>query len=169
MTEELLAVTVAYKNKLRNYGAGELIIDRDNTVTNYQGQILVGFRCPDIYASLHTWHLRSEVVEALAMAQGELLDNAMSIVMVDAYRTYEEQQRAHVRKPGLAVSPEQSKHTKGLAVDLRLWDSRLNNGIFDSDISETYGDQDYLAAILEQYDFRRTVMPKEPWHFDFLG
>jgi len=160
-----MSFTVTYKDRERTY---EGPIEQTGTrATTHWDRVLHGFKMPDIYASTHTWYLDPTALAALVAAQNELLEEDFSIVMVDAYRTYEQQAEAHKNKPDLAVTPEQSKHTKGFAADLRMWDSEV--GDFDADDEDTWGDQDYLAEVLAKHGWKRTVMPKEPWHFDYTG
>ncbi len=114
---------------------------------------LEGFWAPNWYAvepDWHTWYLVPEAVESLYYLQGELLDQDASLLIVDAYRSRAEQAAALRSKPHLAVSPEQSNHTRGLAIDVRGYEIT----------------QSRLADLLTEYGWRQH--PHEAWHFDFL-
>jgi len=158
-----MSVNVIYKNRTRTYDGS--VEKTGETFNNHWGTELAGFRMPDIYASTHEWFLTPEALEALVKAQNELLEEGYSIILVEAHRSYEKQAEAHRKKPGLAVSPEVSKHPRGTAVDARMWDEDI--GDFDADDEGTWGDQDYLAEVMAKHGWKRTVMPKEPWHFDY--
>lgn len=161
-----LVVTVQRTN--RTSRCNGLITPNDNNVTNHYGNALTGFTAPNIYGSLsHTWHLKQEALIALIAANTELRQEKKCVLLVDAWRSWEYQMKSHYRKPGWVVHPKYSNHPRGLAIDARMFDAGV--GVFDQKNEKTWGDQDYLAEVLESYGFFRTVMPKEPWHFDFKG
>lgn len=158
--------TVTYKDRSRSYD-GE-IEKLEDTKLNYRGETLVGFHAPNIYAS-KDWvcHLQGEPLNDLIRAQKQLLEAGCSVVIVDAYRDYQSQKEAHEKDPSMVAKPDVSMHPRGLALDLRMIDSDV--GTFDSDDEDTYGDQDYLADVMAEYNWVRTVLPKEVWHFDWRG
>lgn len=147
-------------------------VKKAESVTNHWGVGLQGFWMPNMYGSGEpyvTFHLQHSAVNALESAFNEALERGYVLILTEAYRTYEVQQKAHQDKPHLAVSPEVSKHPRGLAVD--MWGHWLDGGdTWDESDKESYhGHQDLVADILVTHNFFRTVMPKEPWHFDFKG
>lgn len=141
------------------------------TETTHWGVPLVGFWAPNNYAVRpgdFSFFLTDFALTSLEAVNNALVDSGGGcIVLVDAYRTYEKQLEAWQDKPHLAIHPDDSKHTKGLAVDLRLYSPKI--GVFDEAKTQTYGDQDLLAAAMLLGQWKRTVLPKEPWHFDYLG
>jgi hypothetical protein len=71
-----------------------------------------------------------------------------------AYRTYDEQSKLYAKYLAggpLAEKPGKSWHGEGLALD----------------IPSKSGAQQWLLAH-PAYGFRRTIMPAEPWHFEFF-
>ena len=133
------------------------IIPKDAKKTSDIGSNeMQGFWCPNLYnakQSQHTWYLANKAYSRLYAAQEECLDNSGSIILVDAYRSEGDQLAASIDKPDIAVAPEKSQHTRGLAVDARFWG-----------ISESEG-----VDIMAKHNWVRTVPNKEPWHFAFKG
>lgn len=128
---------------------------KGQTQESHYGNPLVSFWMPNWYGSgdgYVTFWLQEEALDALIRVQGELVAQDASLLLVDAYRDYQTQMNAYQSKPGLAIHPDQSNHTKGLAVDIRI----------------SNGDQNALEEAMGNHGWKRTV-PKEPWHFDFLG
>lgn len=161
-----MSVSVNYKGKIREFDGP--ITKSETTTENWQGTSLAGFLCPNIYASkTNVWFLQEDALNALILAQAELIDAGCSVLLVDAYRTYEEQAAAKENKPHLVAHPWKSEHPKGTAIDARMFDEELD--VFDESDEDTWGDQDYLASILGKYGFVRTALPAEDWHFSFRG
>lgn len=127
----------------------------DKLQTTYQGVSLQGFWMPNWYATgpeYYQCYLHPVALEDLELAQVACVEAGGSILIVDSYRSWDRQMEAYRSKPGIAVKPEQSNHTKGLAIDAR---------------AHTIS-QDEMAEILADYEWIRTV-PHEPWHFDYRG
>ena len=169
-----MSVPVNYKGKVREFDGP--ITKTGTSTENWQGTSLAGFLCPNIYASkTNVWFLQEDALDALILAQAELIDAGCSVLLVDAYRTYEEQAEAKKNKPHLVAPPWKSEHPKGTAIDARMFDEDLipiegdDGAIFDEANKSTWGDQDYLAEVLEKYGFVRTALPAEDWHFSFRG
>ena len=113
------------------------------------------------------WKLQPAPLAALEKAQAELVEEECSIILVDAYRPITQQQKRKAERPDLAVSPDASKHTRGLAIDARLFDPAISTH-FDSLNKETEGDQEYLSEVLARHGWRRTN-PNEDWHYEHQG
>lgn len=143
---------------------------KEETIQNHWGVTLFGFWMPNIYGSPNgsvTFYLQESARFELKLAFEALLEDGCAILLTEAHRSYEKQAQAYKDKPGLAVSPDVSKHPRGLAIDAWLFDEEI--GVWVADDKSTYGDQDMLADYLAFNSWERTVMPKEPWHFDFKG
>lgn len=146
-------VYVEYQGRQRNLPTP--ITPTGQSQNSYYGNPLVGFWMPNWYATpkgAFTFYLQEAALQALQRVQQDLVNQDMSLLLVDAYRTYEKQMEAYQSKPGLAIHPDQSKHTKGLAVDIRI----------------SGGSQADLENAMARYGWKRTV-PNEPWHFDYVG
>lgn len=157
-------VKIKWKDRVRAYEG--MIEETGSRKTNHWGTELHGFRCPDLYASRHIWYLQPNALQWIVDAQTWLIAEGKSIVIVDAWRTYERQQQAYEQKPGLAVPPDVSKHPRGIALDLRMFDS--DKTVFHAQDKRTWGNQQYLISFLKEFGWENTV-PSEEWHFDFIG
>jgi D-alanyl-D-alanine dipeptidase len=147
--------TVRVKWKSRQRDLPTEIQKTGKVQKTHWGFEVVSFWGPNIYATppgAHDWYLNEAALDALIEAQQELVDGDASLLIVDAYLTYDEQQDKYERKPNLAVPPDKSMHTRGFAVDVRY------DGC----------DQEEFEDILAAYGWERTV-PSEPWHFDYKG
>lgn len=143
-------------------------IQRGDESKGDYGDPLVWFSCPDMYASSgHPWRLQPDALAALEKAQAELLANDCTMILVDAYRSVDRQKERKTERPDLAVSPDASKHTRGLAVDARLYDPAVGE-YFEGQDAATHGDIEYLAEVMGRHGWKRTN-PREEWHFEFQG
>lgn len=146
-------VNVTYNDRVRDLPTD--IIRDGKTTQTHLGETLIGFWMPNHYATLNgywTWYLREDALSALEAAQREFVSRDMSLVLTDAYRSYDVQMKAHQEKPNLAIHPDKSNHPKGTAVDITI----------------RGGDQGTLEEVMRRHGWHRTVS-YEPWHFDFKG
>lgn len=127
----------------------------NKTITNHEGVELIGFWMPNNYATgpnLCQFYLVEAALDALELAQIAVVEEGGSLLLTDAWRSMEQQAEAYKNKKGIAVSPSQSNHPKGIAIDVTPHDLT----------------QERMEEILAAYGWARTV-PHEPWHFDYKG
>lgn len=131
------------------------------------GDSLIWFSAPEIYASPMRFPFRAQpaALDAYELAMCELLQDGYCPLLVDAYRTIKQQEALQRRKPGIAVSPSSSKHTRGTAFDVVLWDDAMEADWWDSLNRSTWGDQEHLAEVFAKHNLVRTN-PRESWHFE---
>lgn len=93
-----------------------------------------------------------------------------NLLVLDSYRTYEDQERVYENKGGsIATLPGHSEHHTGLAFDLEIY----NVGDFDGT-----GEYAYIAKNCHKYGYilrypedktSITGISYEPWHFRYVG
>lgn len=134
------------------------------------GDELIWFSAPDAYASTGAkpWRLQPDALDALIAAQEMLRANDCSLILVDAYRTIKQQAAEYAKKPNLAVPPEKSKHTHGLAIDVRCFDSDVSP-LFDTSNPGTWGNINLIIDVLESVGWMQTIPDREVWHFEYQG
>lgn len=129
-------------------------------------------------------YLLKEVAEQLSKVQEELEQQGLGLLIWDAFRPLEAQQKLWDCCPDSRfVFPPQKggKHTRGTTVDLTIID--LATGIpldmgsgFDVFFERSYSDcstlsqtvqnnRTLLKQVMEKYGFNQ--LPKEWWHFDY--
>jgi D-alanyl-D-alanine dipeptidase len=130
--------------------------------------------------------VRQEVGEALAKVQARLARRGLGLLVFDGYRPWRvtkmmwdetpEEKRYFVADPAKG-----SKHNRGGAVDLTLWDEKAGRALemtsaydeFSERAIPTYSggsararaNRELLRQVMEDAGFIR--LPKEWWHFDY--
>lgn len=133
----------------------------------YNGNNLQQFRAPDAYASDRQWILSPNALQSLIRVQADLTQQGKSIIVVDAYRTLDQQAQVRQQKPHLATArDEDSNHPKGDAIDLRMYDPAVSR-LWDINNTQTWGSQAELAQAMARHGWKQH--PSEQWHFDFIG
>ena len=131
-------------------------------------------------------YLRLPAALALRSAQRELARRDLGLLVFDCYRPYRATLalwRA-VRDPAFAAPPwSGSRHNRGAAVDLTLFDRRTGRALkmptaydtFSARAGHGYSDlpaqvrrnRDLLRAVMERHGF--VALPEEWWHYDYAG
>lgn len=93
-----------------------------------------------------------------------------NLLVLDSYRTYEDQERVYENKGGsIATLPGHSEHHTGLAFDLEIY----NVGDFDGTGEYAYISQNChkYGYILRYPEDKTTItgISYEPWHFRYVG
>lgn len=131
---------------------------------------------------------RKEVVEALARVQQRLAPRGLSLLVFDGYRPWRITKKmwdeTPVEKRKFVADPSKgSKHNRGGAIDLTLFDLRNNRPLemtsaydeFSPRAAYNYAggskiahvNRDLLRKVMEAEGFQ--VLPHEWWHFDYKG
>lgn len=132
------------------------------------GNLLHTFAAPNMYGVKgYVFKLQADVLDAYISACEEAIACGYAVILVDAYRTYQQQRNRQRQRPDLATSPQKSDHVKGIAVDVRLYDPSVA-AVWDASKPATWGADDILLDIMRLEGFERTVRG-EPWHYAFLG
>ncbi|MDB5268572.1 MAG: D-alanyl-D-alanine dipeptidase [Hymenobacter sp.] len=132
--------------------------------------------------------LQRPAAEALARANADLKPLGYCLLVFDGYRPWRitKQMWDHTpadKKEFVADPRKGSRHNRGCAVDLSLWDIATNKevampGEYDEMSPRSYAayaegtaeqrtHRDLLRSTMERHGF--TVLPAEWWHFDYQG
>jgi len=160
-------------------------------------RVVPGLRLDIRYATTHNFmgrvlypqaraFLQRPAAEALAQVQAELRPLGYGLLVFDGYRPWRitKQMWDHTpaaKKEFVADPRKGSRHNRGCAVDLTLYDLATGReiempGAYDEMSRRSYASyaggtpaqrapRDLLRARMEANDF--TVLPAEWWHFDF--
>ena len=130
--------------------------------------------------------LQRPAAEALARVNAELKPSGYCLLVFDGYRPWRitKQMWDHTpadKKEFVADPRKGSRHNRGCAVDLSLWDIAANKeaampGEYDEMSPRSYAAyaggtpeqrsrRDLLRSVMERNSF--TVLPAEWWHFDY--
>ncbi|MCF7806829.1 MAG: M15 family metallopeptidase [Simkaniaceae bacterium] len=154
-----------------------LILDvRYATQNNFMGKALY---------SHPVCFLRSEVAEALSVAQSKFQDRGLSLKIFDGYRPHSIQKQMFelFSNPLYVADPHiGSNHNRGAAVDVTLVDLITEEELemptgfdyFDSSAHSYYPDlpshvlknRSILQYVMDESGFK--VLPGEWWHFDYI-
>lgn len=157
-------LTVWYKDRKREQKPA-IIPTTKTTRGTYTNGELIGFQAPDIYGSTNVWYLRADALDAFNSAINSVGSNGANFpLIIDAYRTTQQQNDAHKRKPDLATVAEYSLHTRGLALDLRAHPG--HGKIFVAEDESTWGSQELMTQHLAKFGWKKTVN-EEPWHYEY--
>lgn len=124
----------------------------------------VSFRCPDIYNGTRVWMLEIEAYNNYVSAFKACWDAGLVLLMVDASRTFSQQETLKKDKPTLAAAVGKSLHQYGMAVDIatgkkgELWIEAKPRIVPESPVD----------AALERFGFKRTN-PSENWHYEHIA
>jgi D-alanyl-D-alanine dipeptidase len=143
------------------------------------------FLSTPVYSSARAF-LQRPAAEALLRAQRELLKQGYGLLIFDAYRPWYVTRIFWDATPPdkhefVADPAEGSRHNRGCAVDLSLYDLKTGRevemtGVYDEMSKRSY--PDYTGGTAEQTSHRQllrsemekqgfTVYPTEWWHFDY--
>lgn len=165
--------------EVRKVAPGVRLEVRYATPNNFMKRVL--YPAPRIF-------LRQEAAEALGRVQERVARHGYQLLIFDGYRPWRITKMMYDETPpkdrGFVADPAKgSKHNRGGAVDLSLWDVKKGKPVpmpsmydefskraafnYPGGTAEERKNRDFLRRCMETEGYQ--VLPHEWWHFDYKG